>query len=246
MKINIKLLSSILSIILSVFLIIKNSITFNPIRFTCNNYIFNSYLYLFLCLAIVSSIIFSYDHFNTDVMNIFSGIKGFTMMILSLFLIFAIFSVNPKQFLLKHILFITFLIFVGTLLYPLYLQNKHVFFQSGLTTLIILLSLSIIAFYFKDYIKTEWKHYLFFGLLILIISIITEMILKHFKVIKTEGWKRVISYVTILLFSGFILYDTKNIIRNSKTCVNADYITQSLDIFIDSLNIFNSINYINA
>ena len=49
---------------------------------------------------------------------------------------------------------------------------------------------------------------------------------------------RGISYFVILIFMGFILYDTKRLQINAKECVKADYIRESLKLFLDILNIF--------
>ena len=69
---NYKLLSSILSIVIVLFLIIKNSLAFNPIRFHCPNYILNSYLYLFLSIAIVFTSLLSLEENNIDSLQIFN------------------------------------------------------------------------------------------------------------------------------------------------------------------------------
>ena len=37
---------------------------------------------------------------------------------------------------------------------------------------------------------------------------------------------------------GFILYDTKRLQINAKACVKADYIKESLSLFLDIFNIF--------
>ena len=49
---------------------------------------------------------------------------------------------------------------------------------------------------------------------------------------------RGISYFVIFLFMGFILYDTKRLQINAKACVKADYIKESLSLFLDIFNIF--------
>ena len=58
-------------------------------------------------------------------------------------------------------------------------------------------------------------------------------------------YNRIVAYVTIGLFSLFVLYDTKQIIKNADKCVNPDYINQSLDLFLDSLNIFSGVTMLN-
>ena len=49
---------------------------------------------------------------------------------------------------------------------------------------------------------------------------------------------RGISYFVIFLFMGYILYDTKRLQINAKECVKADYIKESMKLFLDILNIF--------
>ena len=51
------------------------------------------------------------------------------------------------------------------------------------------------------------------------------------------------AYVAVVLFTLFILYDTKRVQENSKTCVEgkADYINESLNLFLDILNIFQNL-----
>ena len=44
--------------------------------------------------------------------------------------------------------------------------------------------------------------------------------------------------IVIFIFMGFILYDTKRLQINAKNCVKADYIKESLKLFLDILNIF--------
>jgi FtsH-binding integral membrane protein len=51
-------------------------------------------------------------------------------------------------------------------------------------------------------------------------------------------WFRLISYFVVGLFMIFILYDTKRLQINAKQCVVADYISESLKLFLDIWNIF--------
>ena len=47
--------------------------------------------------------------------------------------------------------------------------------------------------------------------------------------------------VWVILFSFWVLYDTKRVIINAENCVNPDYINQSLDLVLDSMNIFTNL-----
>ena len=55
---------------------------------------------------------------------------------------------------------------------------------------------------------------------------------------KINNILRVMSYFFIVLFMTFILYDTKRLMINAKNCINADYIKESLGLFLDIFNIF--------
>ena len=46
------------------------------------------------------------------------------------------------------------------------------------------------------------------------------------------------TYFFIVVFMVFILYDTKRLQINAKECVKADYIKESLGLFLDIFNIF--------
>ena len=50
-----------------------------------------------------------------------------------------------------------------------------------------------------------------------------------------------LSYFSLVLFSLFMLYDTKKLIKKAKQCVKADYINDSLGVVLDSLNIFSNL-----
>ena len=78
---NYKLLSSSLSIVLAIFLIGHNSLSFNPIRFHCPNYILNSYLYLFLSIAILASSILSIESQDVNINKLFAGNSKYLLLI---------------------------------------------------------------------------------------------------------------------------------------------------------------------
>ena len=242
---NYKLLSSSLSIVLAIFLIIKNTLDFNPIRFHCENYVLNSYLYLFLTLAIAFSTIFSLESFKVTSDQLFTGNTKFLLLILSFILIFSVTMVSPRMFLLKHTLWILFIILLGIFMYPLFKEKSDVFYHAGISTATIVTILSVLAFTRPDLIKDSWFMPLFIGLIALIISQILERILAYNGIVHETRYNKMLSYVSIVLFSLFTLYDTKQIIKNANQCVNPDYINQSLDLFLDSLNIFTAIANIN-
>lgn len=242
---NYKILSSILSIVIVLFLIIKNSLAFNPIRFHCPNYILNSYLYLFLSIAIVFTSLLSLEESKIDSSQIFKGNAIIFLFILSMLLIFALIYVGPEYFFTKHALWILYLIISGIFIYPIFQKKKGIFYQSGLTTLLLITCLSIVTFVKPELISDNWFLPLFIGLIVLIGTRIIERLLSIYGVIDNRIYSKLISYVGILLFSFWTLYDTKQLIKRGANCVNPDYINQSLDIFLDALNIFVKLTDIN-
>jgi len=54
----------------------------------------------------------------------------------------------------------------------------------------------------------------------------------------SSKWFRLISYFVVGIFMIFILYDTKRLQINATKCVVADYISESLKLFLDIWNIF--------
>ncbi len=236
-----KLFSSSLSILLTIFFIAQNSITFNPIRFQCKNYILNSYLYIFLAIAIIISTVFSMNNFNIDDIQLFTGSSKFLLFLLSLILLVSVITIKPNYFFTKHILYILWIILVGIFVYPIFKNNEYLFYTSGISTLVIISVLSLIAFKYPNFIKESWNFYLFTLLLGLLVALIVENVLRNYNLVKTKKYNKLLSYGTIILFSFFMLYDTKMLIKNSKLCgvsLEPDYINQSIDIVLNSLNIF--------
>lgn len=86
----------------------------------------------------------------------------------------------------------------------------------------------------KDSIYT----YLFIGLIGLTIARLVEifMVYKNKKI--DSRYNRTLSYISVFLFSLFIMYDTKRLFSDAQNCINPDYINNSLNLFLDSVNIF--------
>jgi len=169
--------------------------------------------------------------------------RKFTIMlvIVSLLLIIALSYIPAERFLLKHLVFLLELITIGISLYPLYIIYQDRFNHVGLTTLLIILILSFLAYYRPNILNDNIGS----GLLIALLTIIIARIIEYF--VSNKGmtpYSRVINYASIVLFSLYIIHDTKSIIRNSKTCkmspFGPDFIRESIHLFLDSLNIFSS------
>jgi FtsH-binding integral membrane protein len=236
-----QLLSSILSIVLTIYMIIKNSLSFNPVRFHCPNYILNTYLYTFLSIAILITTILSIKKINISLEQIFTGPGRFLLLLLSILLIVAVMTVSPKLFFTKHVIWILYLILMGTILYPIYDTYKESFTHSAVTTAGIMVFLSTIAFMKPELISLSWSNTLLMLTVSLLITSISERVLAYNSLIDNQKYNKLISYGSVMLFSFWVLYDTKRVIINAENCINPDYINQSLDFVLDSLNIFTNI-----
>lgn len=241
---NTEILKYVLLICFTVFGIFTNSLSFNPLRFKCENYILNSYLYFILSWAIVLTTIATLSSKNISLHELFSGPFTILLMVSSMLLLIGLLFIPPERIYTKHLLYVFQIILLGIFLYPLYVRNLSLFNHVGLTTLIILLGLSAIAYFKRDLIKESWGGYLLAGIIVLLLARIVEMFITYRDKKRPNNYSRTLSYISIALFAIFILYDTKQLMINRQNCVRPDYINESLNLFLDSLNMFTNIYHI--
>lgn len=163
------------------------------------------------------------------------------MLLILMTLIMAIFSrksIIPRSFSMNFVYLFTFI--DGILMYPvlqLYLQNL------GVNVVINVLLTTIILFGVLSYVsnKKEPGHYLGWGqtLFIFLIVTIISFIINIF--IGSSAASIFISMFSIVVFSGYILYDISAI----KDDISRGYITDKndlsvhvLDLYLDFINIF--------
>jgi FtsH-binding integral membrane protein len=130
---------------------------------------------------------------------------------------------------------------MGVFLYPIYKENTTMFYHSSLTTFAIVISLTAITYMKPDIIKNSWFMPLFLITVGLLIASLGESFLASRGMKYKTQTRKMISYATIGIFSLWMLYDTKQIIRNAENCINPDYINQSMNILLDTLNIFTGV-----
>lgn len=205
-------------------------------QFVCNRYILNTYLYIILTLNIIALQVLLMEYknvsFNPNLL-IYLGV-----FILTILCILAMHKISPKQIILKHIVWVTFIILMGLMFYPmytLYINQKGLIVSAILTTLLLFLGLSAIAYLKPEYISLSWGPVL---AVLLIGIIIIEILTLIFAGDNTSKIFKYTSYFVIGLFMLFILYDTKRLQINAKNCVIADYISESVKLFLDIWNIF--------
>lgn len=242
-KMNREVLYYILLVGLSSMGIITNSVSFNPIRFHCSNYVLNTYLYFLLSWGIVLATVASLYINQVALSSLFASQSTIILAVFSILLLIGLLFTPASNFFTKHALYLILMVLFGVFLYPFYYKHKTMFNHISATTLIIFIGLTLLSFLKPDLIKDSWGYYLFIALVGILIARIVEVGIAY---LKPEWYdpkfNKNISYVSILVFILYTLYDTKQILVNSKNCVNPDYINESLGIFLDSINLLQNID----
>ncbi len=215
-------------------------------KFTCNNYILNSYLYINLALIIVALVVILMD--QNPLLSI-DGFRGwrFIMLIIGMFgLLIATMITNPNRVVVKHMLWLGFILLMGIMMYPIYYRTKqaNTFLIVLMTTLVLVFGLTMLAFYKPEMILLSWGTGLFVAL---IVGVIFNIMLLFFgRGASANKMMVMLSYGFILLFSLYILHDTKKLQVNAKICVKPDYINESMGIFLDVINLFSRIGHVTS
>jgi modulator of FtsH protease len=120
-------------------------------------------------------------------------------------------------------------VIISPLMYIVGRENPSSIWQAGLMTVGIFGGLTAYVFISK-------KDFSFLRGMVttgLIIVFLTAML--NFFVIGSSGLLFATSVAALFLFSGFVLYDTSNIIRRYPT---NEYVAGALDLYLDAFNIF--------
>jgi FtsH-binding integral membrane protein len=239
MKTNRSLLSIFIAVLVLILLLF--SIAFNSFKkgqFTCNKYIMNTYLYVILTFNIIALLCLVLEHNNISFLFSLWQFLGLFLIVMGI-LAFLIY-LDPKYIVSKHLLWLLFIFGLGMIFYPMYnsFKDKNIVLSAALTTILLTLILSAIAFIKPEWISLSMGPILFFLLLAIIIMEITLLIVYRKDYSKVQNLFRATSYFVIFLFIGFILYDTKMLQIRAKECVKADYLNESLKLFLDIFNIF--------
>ena len=226
----------LLLFIIVILAIIKNSFSSKTMRFTCNNFLLNAYLYIFLSFLLIAFSIDMYQYLKVpSLVDLFKGrFYRFVMAVFfSVLLLIVVMSWPSKHVVGKHAAWITWIATMGYFVYPLKQKNPRVFEQAKVLTFAIMAALTGAAFTWPSKISLNWGSTLFVLLLGLIIVHLVGFFYPY-----TSTMHYLIIYAGLLLFSFFMLYDTKLLIVKAKECVKADYINDSLGVFLDGMNIF--------
>jgi hypothetical protein len=217
---------------------------------SCDNYVFNTYLYVLLLFLIMSIIlVLSYNNigFENIIHGIFSSWFGFiSFMIVYIALFFTLQSLSPKRNQLA--LYITWLglIIMFTILmhFPIKIAHVKGFLQSAIViTLCLVSAMSYLGIKHGDYlVKFDWDAYLGYALIGLIL---TYMIIPFLGDIGNMNNIYIyISIFSLIIFCLLLLSFNKQLVERSKTCYednNPNYPLESIKIGTKIINILQDI-----
>jgi FtsH-binding integral membrane protein len=180
------------------------------------------------------------------------------IVIISFIALFTVLLTSNNNNIIKYSAWTVFMISIGIISYISYKLNK---INNKLNTvfislLIIIIVLSGIAYYKPLNTFDNWGN----PLLAILIALIIIQIVDYMFFVNKDNFInrfRIYSWISLLLFSGFLLYDTQKLVKeaivSSVICNEikqpqlrcVDYPRASLGIFIDILNLFTSLSNIN-
>ena len=231
----------VLSLIAILLLVFKYSINKKTGTFTCQKYIMNTYLYVILSFILLSLLITLLNDNNVSIT--FTGMNYLALFLILLGLVISLNFIVPDtrlKMIMKHIVWLVIL-----LLFALQLSLLVKYISQGilsnalLTTGLLVLVLTAIAFLKPEWISLKMGPILFFLLLAGIIFEASALLFfREQYLVKNKWLYKGVAYAFIALFMGFLLYDTKRLQVRARACKIADYIRESFSIFLDILNLF--------
>ena len=201
-------------------------------------------IFITLILQIIVSIItMKYDQDKNIIDNL--SIKSPLLTRIGLFItpIIILIAISySKSFLTKQILFGLFSIVFGLILSQLIhtINDPKLVESAAYSTVINFISMFILGLIivYLNYDLTWLGGLLFIGLLLLITVQFIGFFSKH-----SDQYYKNISYITVILFSLYILYDTNRILFKFQNKSKSDCISGAMEYYLDILNLF--INYLN-
>ena len=124
------------------------------------------------------------------------------------------------------------------ILYPMLLENAKLFQHVKMMTVAVMIILTLFTFWQPSLVSLSWGSTL---LILLIGLIIVRLFGILFPQTYTTQMDYMLSYFSLVLFSFFMLWDTKLLMKKARQCVDADYINDSMGVVLDGLNIFTNL-----
>lgn len=231
----------VLSLIAILLLVFKYSINKKTGTFTCQKYIMNTYLYVILSFILLSLLITLLNDNNVSIT--FTGMNYLALFLILIGLVISLNFIVPDtkmKMIIKHIVWLVILLLFALQLSLLVkYTSQGILSNALLTTGLLVLVLTAIAFLKPEWISLKMGPILFFLLLAGIIFEASALLFfREQYLVKNKWLYKGVAYAFIALFMGFLLYDTKRLQVRARACKIADYIRESFSIFLDILNLF--------
>ena len=177
-------------------------------------------------------------------LNLLQDIPWFILPILSIVSLFGIFSTGPGSA-VQYLFFIAFAFFTGQIEHAVVEADKE---KGVLTYILITVACIFAAMTALGFIDQQnllgVSSYLFAGLVGLILAQIAVLIYQYVggqNTTVTTTWKWLSGFGTAL-FTIFIAYDTQRLKRDAAYSKEPNYPRDSLSLFLDIVNLFNSVS----
>jgi len=186
-----------------------------------------------LIFQILVTFVIAYN-INTDIID--NNIT-FILLILILFVIIFLLSVIPMPPFLKFILFTLFSGITGILFSKVKNYSaRNIIKTSLLGALGIFISMflfGVLLIFFGIHLGYKFGLVLLYLLLVFIICIIVLHFMNKF-----STYHKILAIIGLIIFSIYIIYDTNQILQRKN---DNDFISASLDYYLDIINIFNNL-----
>ena len=205
-------------------------------QFTCDSFVLNTYLYITLAIMLITAFIM---YFGKLPIEQFKN-KFIFVFILSLISLIGI-NFFSKNLFISHLLWLIFLMCISYTLVPFInlLNRDKILIKTLISTFMTLFLLTMFAYIYPEYIDLNIHSTL---VVLLFSGIIVQLVNAIFPSQYSDNLRLMMSYGFIVLFSFFILYDTKILKIKAQQCINKlinpNYPKESMDIFLDILNLF--------
>ena len=209
----------------------------------------NVYLHILLGLILSGLTALSIDNCPSIIENVDSYKTLFGSFILSMIALFMVFSAGNSKA-LQYAGYVVFMMAIGVMLHPYVTLHKYNGKGASIfLSLVLIVGLLALVAYKMPNRFIGWGSYLALALLSLIIVEAMDMIFGStgglLERSKMYGW------VGVVLFSGFILYDSQRLVEQAKVgelisksfnTNDINYPALSLSLYLDIVNLFSSLN----
>ena len=221
------------NIITPILVIITYLSAFKNEKPTCDRYLINNFLYLLTFLSVYLLSLKKSDDYKIEYST--------TRIVISIFLLIgaAYLYYSSENIFIKHLacaLLVIIIAYSGKKLYDKY--DKEDINKVLVKLMMVLTVCVLVAVLFPNLIKPKMEIILIFALFIGVLF----RIIDHF--FMDEKYDSVSSTIFIMIFSGFMIYDTDRILKLKKLCIDnklpADYLMNISNMFLDIINLFNT------